>query len=118
MCLENVKDIIACGFDVEKTFIFSDMEFMGQCPAFYRTILKVQKCVTFNQAKGIFGFGDSDCIGKIAFPAVEAAPSFRYHANTHASVHAQSHTHAFGPHTSNLHNSSPNIYTQAHAPAS
>jgi len=76
MCLENVKDIIACGFDVEKTFIFSDMEFMGQCPAFYRTVLKVQKCVTFNQAKGIFGFGDSDCIGKIAFPAIEAAPSF------------------------------------------
>lgn len=26
--------------------------------------------------KGIFGFGDSDCIGKIAFPAFEAAPSF------------------------------------------
>jgi len=76
MCLENVKDIIAVGFDVEKTFIFSDMEFMGQCPAFYRTVLKVQKCVTFNQAKGIFGFGDSDCIGKIAFPAIEAAPAF------------------------------------------
>lgn len=26
--------------------------------------------------KGIFGFGDSDVIGKIAFPAVQAAPSF------------------------------------------
>jgi len=76
MCLENVKDIIACGFDVEKTFIFSDMEYMGQCPAFYRSVLKVQKCVTFNQAKGIFGFGDSDCIGKISFPAIEAAPCF------------------------------------------
>lgn len=25
--------------------------------------------------KGIFGFGDSDLIGKIAFPAVQAAPS-------------------------------------------
>ena len=24
--------------------------------------------------KGIFGFGDSDVIGKIAFPAVQAAP--------------------------------------------
>ena len=37
---------------------------------------RVQKLVTFNQVKGIFGFGDSDCIGKIAFPAVQAAPSF------------------------------------------
>ena len=32
--------------------------------------------VTFNQAKGIFGFGDSDCIGKISFPAIQATPSF------------------------------------------
>jgi tryptophanyl-tRNA synthetase len=26
---ENAKDIIAVGFDVEKTFIFSDLEFIG-----------------------------------------------------------------------------------------
>ena len=25
---ENAKDIIACGFDKEKTFIFSDLEYM------------------------------------------------------------------------------------------
>ena len=43
---------------------------------FYRHVLRIQKCVTFNQARGIFGFSDSDNIGKIAFPAVQAAPSF------------------------------------------
>ena len=32
--------------------------------------------MTCNQAKGIFGFTDSDNIGKMAFPAVQAAPSF------------------------------------------
>jgi tryptophanyl-tRNA synthetase len=26
---ENAKDIIACGFDVQRTFIFSDFEFVG-----------------------------------------------------------------------------------------
>lgn len=26
---ENTKDIIACGFDVEKTFIFSNLTYMG-----------------------------------------------------------------------------------------
>lgn len=26
---ENAKDIIALGFDVDKTFIFSDMEYIG-----------------------------------------------------------------------------------------
>ena len=27
-----------------------------------------------NQVRGIFGFTTEDCIGKIAFPAVQAAP--------------------------------------------
>lgn len=26
---ENAKDIIACGFDPEKTFIFSDLDYIG-----------------------------------------------------------------------------------------
>lgn len=76
LAIENAKDIIACGFDVDKTFIFSDFNYIGECPAFYRNMCRVQKLVTFNQVKGIFGFGDSDCIGKISFPAVQAAPSF------------------------------------------
>lgn len=76
LAFENAKDIIAIGFDVEKTFIFSDFNFIGQCPDFYKTIVRVQRNVTFNQVKGIFGFGDSDCIGKISFPAIQAAPSF------------------------------------------
>ncbi|PRD21565.1 UNVERIFIED_CONTAM: Tryptophan--tRNA ligase [Trichonephila clavipes] len=46
----------------------------SQCPAFYQNIAKIQKSVTYNQVKGIFGFGNSDCIGKIAFPAIQAAP--------------------------------------------
>ncbi|KAF3844961.1 hypothetical protein F7725_008124 [Dissostichus mawsoni] len=74
--VENAKDIIACGFDVNKTFIFSDLDYMGASPEFYRNVVKVQKHVTFNQVKGIFGFTDSDCIGKISFPAIQAAPSF------------------------------------------
>ena len=27
--VENAKDIIACGFDINKTFIFSDLDYMG-----------------------------------------------------------------------------------------
>jgi len=73
---ENAKDIIACGFDIEKTFIFSDFSYIGQCPEFYRNMALVARSVTFNQARGIFGFIDSTCIGKIHFPAIQAAPSF------------------------------------------
>lgn len=34
LAIENAKDIIALGFDVKKTFIFSDLQFIG-----YITIL-------------------------------------------------------------------------------
>lgn len=29
---ENVKDIIAIGFDINKTFIFSDLDYVGYAP--------------------------------------------------------------------------------------
>ncbi|XP_059058239.1 tryptophan--tRNA ligase, cytoplasmic [Achroia grisella] len=76
MAFNNAKDIIAVGFDPKNTFIFNDLDFIGQCPAFYQNMVRIQKSVTFNQAKGIFGFGDSDVIGKVSFPAIEAAPAF------------------------------------------
>lgn len=72
---ENAKDIIAMGFDVNKTFIFSNLDYMGKCSSLYQNVIRIQKCVTFNQVKGIFGFGDSDPIGKIGFPAAQAAPA-------------------------------------------
>lgn len=70
---DNVKDIIAFGFDPEKTFIFSDCDYIQHL---YPNVIKVQKHVTFNQIKGIFGFNESDNAGKFAFPAVQAVPSF------------------------------------------
>ncbi|KAL3175497.1 hypothetical protein MRX96_040242 [Rhipicephalus microplus] len=75
MAHENMRDIIACGFDPAKTFIFTDFQFVGRCPEFYKNIVRIRRGVTFNQVKGIFGFGDSDSIGKISFPAVQAAPA-------------------------------------------
>ena len=39
-------------------------------------VCRIQKLVTFNQAKAIFGFDGSSNIGQIAFPAIQAAPSF------------------------------------------
>ena len=74
LAVENAKDIIALGFDVEKTFIFSDFGTVGG--KFYENMVDVMKHVTFNQVKGIFGFDGSSSIGKIMFPAVQATPSF------------------------------------------
>lgn len=67
MGINNIKDIIAFGFDPEKTFIFADTEYIQYL---YPNVLRVQKAVTYNQMKGIFGFNESDNVGKFAFPAV------------------------------------------------
>lgn len=71
---ENAKDIIACGFDIDRTFIFSDFNFVGG--AFYENMVKVSRCVTYNKVVGIFGFTPEDHIGKSSFPPVQAVPSF------------------------------------------
>ncbi|KAJ1439555.1 Tryptophan-tRNA ligase [Sesbania bispinosa] len=71
---ENAKDIIACGFDISRTFIFSDFNYVGG--AFYKNMVEVAKRVTYNQAVGIFGFTGEDHIGKVSFPPVQAVPSF------------------------------------------
>nr|PIM01797.1 tryptophanyl-tRNA synthetase (TrpRS2) [Toxoplasma gondii COUG] len=73
LAFENAKDIIACGFDPDKTFIFSDLSYIQHL---YPVILEIQKKVTYNQVRGLFGFVESDNVGKSAFPAVQAAPSF------------------------------------------
>lgn len=73
LAYENAKDIIAVGFDMKKTFVFSDLDYIAHM---YPTVLKIQKLTTYNQVRAIFGFGLSDNIGKSAFPAVQAAPAF------------------------------------------
>jgi tryptophanyl-tRNA synthetase len=35
-------------------------------------MLKIAKCVTFNQARGIFGFSGESNIGQIGFPPTQA----------------------------------------------
>lgn len=42
LATENAKDIIACGFDITKTFIFSDFDYVGG--EFYKNIVRIQRC--------------------------------------------------------------------------
>lgn len=54
---ENAKDILAFGFNPEKTFIFSDLDFMSS--AFYKNVVKISNLITANQSRATFGFTDS-----------------------------------------------------------
>ncbi|KAK7449800.1 tryptophan--tRNA ligase [Stygiomarasmius scandens] len=71
---QNAKDIIAVGFDLHKTFIFSDYDYVGG--PFYENVSKISRQITFSQAKATFGFNESDNIGKIHFASIQATPSF------------------------------------------
>ncbi|NIM45127.1 MAG: tryptophan--tRNA ligase [Nitrososphaeria archaeon] len=70
---ENILDIIALGFNPEKTFIFNDTEY-GK--TIYRLALEVSKHITFSIVKAVFGFKHSSNIGLVFFPAIQAVPCF------------------------------------------
>ncbi|KAK8054677.1 tryptophanyl-tRNA synthetase [Apiospora phragmitis] len=57
-----------------KTFIFSDYDFMGG--AFYRNITRFAKLVSYNTARAVFGFDESSNIGKVHFASIQGATAF------------------------------------------
>lgn len=54
--MDNAKDLIALGFDQKKTFIFSDLKYLGG--HFLMNAWEFSKLVTFNQVRGAFGFNE------------------------------------------------------------
>ncbi|KAL8965758.1 MAG: hypothetical protein Q9183_003698 [Haloplaca sp. 2 TL-2023] len=76
--VQNAMDIIAVGFDMKKTFIFADTEFIdgGFASAFNNNVRELGKRTTINQIKGTFGFNDSNNIAEFNFPAVQSATAF------------------------------------------
>ncbi|KAG5513405.1 hypothetical protein PMAC_001469 [Pneumocystis sp. 'macacae'] len=71
---ENARDIIACGFDPNKTLIFANTDFVSG--AFYQNVVRISKYITYNKCKATFGFKKDDSIGKYHFVSIQAAPSF------------------------------------------
>jgi len=70
---DNALDVIATGFDPEKTKIIMDVESAG---VLYNIAVRVAKKITFSTVKASFGFSDSSNIGIIFFPAIQAVPCF------------------------------------------
>lgn len=71
--LNNARDIIACGFDPKRTFIFLNSEYV---PYMYKHCCKISRLININTLKAIFGFTDQTNIGYAAFPPYEAGPAF------------------------------------------
>ncbi len=73
MAYENALDVIALGFDSEKTFIFSDIDY---AKTLYREAVRVAKKITFSTAKAVFGFRNESNVGQIFFTSMQAVPAF------------------------------------------
>jgi tryptophanyl-tRNA synthetase len=70
---DNILDLIALGFDPKKTFIFLNTEYAG---TLYREALKVARNITVSTTKAVFGFEDSDNVGKVFFTSMQSVPAF------------------------------------------
>ncbi|KAK4997802.1 tryptophan--tRNA ligase [Elasticomyces elasticus] len=70
----NTKDIIALGFDVKKTFIYTDYEFIGG--HFLYNISEFETLLTNNQVRGAMGFDGSTNIGCNSYPARQCVAAF------------------------------------------
>jgi len=68
----NIRDILACGFDLDRTYVFTNF---GEIGELYPQICRIQRHLTINQLRSTFGISPSDNPGKLAFPATEMAPA-------------------------------------------
>jgi len=74
LAYKNSKDIIACGFNPDKTFIFSNLETVGG--SLYKNIVHIMKHTTGNQIKGIYGLNLDNSVGQLSWPCFQSAPAF------------------------------------------
>lgn len=68
-----MKDILACGFDMSKTFIFMNSQYIGHV---YRFSCQFERMITLSQLRATFGFNDSCNTGYVSFPPKEMQPAF------------------------------------------
>jgi tryptophanyl-tRNA synthetase len=75
--IENSKDIMACGFNPKKTFIFSNREYRLNCPQYELFVSKLKKYATVKDLKKIFGFEDANSnVGMLDWVFYQTACAF------------------------------------------
>lgn len=74
--IENIKDIIAFGFDPEKTYIFKNSEIYQKNNSFFQMELQLSKEISLNEGSKIFGFDQNSNLGQISFPIRQILPCF------------------------------------------
>lgn len=69
---DNFLDIAAIGLNPDKTFFFSDIEYISKL---YPVALKFSKKINFSTAKAVFGFNNESNLGQFFYPAIQIVPT-------------------------------------------
>lgn len=82
MGFKNAKEIIACGFNPEKTFIFSNRDYRLNCKTYEKFASEMKMQVPLKTVKQIFGLTDESTIAMYDWPFYQTAAAF-YQAYPH-----------------------------------
>ncbi len=81
----NAKEIISCGFDPKKTFIFSNRDYRLNCPQFENFATVMKNNTSMKSVESIFGLGNKSNIFQFDWPVYQSIAAF-----------SQSYPHIFG----------------------
>jgi len=71
--IDNIRDILALGFDVEKTYVIDDIRHINYL---YQLAISVARRITYSTVRATFGFTGDTNIGMIFYMSIQATPAF------------------------------------------
>ena len=74
--IENSKDIIACGFKSENTFIFSNREYRLRSKAFELLATDMKNITSLKEVRKIFGFSEENSVALYDWPFYQTAAAY------------------------------------------
>ena len=69
----NIRDILAQGYNPEKTFIMRESKYFDINVPF---LMQMSKSMSLHQIQNLFGFTEKHSVGYVVFPAKQIAPAF------------------------------------------
>jgi tryptophanyl-tRNA synthetase len=76
MGFENAKEIISCGFDVKKTFIFSNRDYRLKCQKYENFSTDFKNNTTIKSIQSIFGLNETGNIFMYNWPVYQSVAAF------------------------------------------
>lgn len=76
MGFENAKEIISCGFDVKKTFIFSNRDYRLVCPKYENFTSDFKNNTSIKSIQSIFGLNEKGNIFMYDWPVYQSVAAF------------------------------------------